>query len=156
MKFWSRTATSPAEATGPATSDFYVNSLLPNLRLFHGLDRKALNEIRSHLEWFSLPGGWPLIRQGEIGNALYVVVSGALGVFVKGADGRTELVTQLSAGAAVGEMSLLTGEKRSATLTAIRDTELLRLPKDAFEKLSTSYPILLQNLAEILARRLAL
>ncbi len=154
--FWGRLGEGQTDTADESASEFYVNSLLPNLRLFHGLDRKALQKVRSHLEWFSLPGGWPLIRQGEIGNSLFVVVSGALGVFVKGADGRTELVTQLSAGSAVGEMSLLTGEKRSATLTAIRDTELLRLPKEAFDKLTADYPVLLHNLAEILARRLAI
>lgn len=154
-KFWVRTPDDDTDIIDADQSASYVNSLLPNLNLFRGLDSKALSEIRGKLEWFSLPGGWPLIRQGEIGNALYVVVSGALGVFVRGSDGRTEMVTQLSAGAAVGEMSLLTGEKRSATLTAIRDTELLCLPKDAFEQLSKTYPTLLQNLAAILARRLA-
>ncbi len=155
-KLWDRVVEKQPDPTDRSSAEFYVNSLLPSLRLFHGLDRRALEEVRSHLVWFSLPGGWPLIRQGEVGNSLFVVVSGALGVFVRGADGRTELVTQLSAGAAVGEMSLLTGEKRSATLTAIRDTELLRLPKEAFDKLSETYPILLHNLAEILARRLAI
>ena len=156
QKFWDRIAPSEVAPIPETASEFYINSLLPNLRLFYGLDKKALKEIRASLEWFSLPGGWPLIRQGEIGDSLFVIVSGALGVFIKGADGRTELVTQLSTGAAVGEMSLLTGEKRSATLTAIRDTELLRLPKEAFERLSAAYPILLHNLAAILAQRLAI
>lgn len=155
LKFWDRVAEPRRSAVDENASDFYVNSLLPSLRIFYGLDQKSLAKVHAHLEWFSLPGGWPLIRQGEVGHSLYIVVSGALGVFVRGTDGRTELVTQLSTGDAVGEMSLLTGEKRSATLTAIRDTELLRLPKEAFDELSREFPVLVHNLAEILARRLA-
>jgi NTE family protein len=64
------------------------------------------------------------------------------------------LVATIPAGETVGEMSLLTGESHSATLVALRDTELLRLGEKSFDMLLTRYPRVMLNLLKIVVRRL--
>jgi len=132
----------------------HVETRLCSLALFAELDDAALTEISDYLDWMSLPGGRPLVVEGERGDALFVVLSGALGIEVDEKDGRQHTVTKISTGGLVGELSLITGAPRSATLVALRDTELLRLSKQAFDRVSEKYPQLLKNMLALLAGRL--
>src|SRR6185437_7406534 len=74
--------------------------------------------------------------------------------FIETDNGPKRLVATIPAGETVGEMSLLTGESHSATLVALRDTELLRLGPEAFDMLLTRYPRIMLNLLKIVVRRL--
>ncbi len=122
--------------------------------LFVGVDASTLAAIESALEWFSLPAGSILFREGDAGDDLYVVVSGRLEARVRnGQDGET-VVAQIAAGEVVGEMALISGEPRSATVVARRDSELVRLTKTAFETLIERYPKAMLPLSRLVVRRL--
>ena len=88
---------------------------------------QALRRLLAEADWFGLPGGTHLARDGENDRAVFLVVTGSLGVFIDEDNSAKRLVATIPAGETVGEMSLLTGESHSATLRALRDTELLRL-----------------------------
>lgn len=100
--------------------------------------------------WFGLPGGRPLYKQGEPADAMYLLVSGSLGSF----DGPTVLTRLISAGDSVGEISLVSGENRQATVRALRDSELLRLDRAAFEALVSRYPQAMLGVARVAIARL--
>ena len=94
-------------------------------------------------------------REGENDRAVFLVVTGSLGVFVSEDEGPRRLVATIPAGETVGEMSLLTGEPHSASLVvALRDTELLRIGPKAFDLLLTRYPRVMLNLLKLVVRRL--
>src|SRR5277367_367851 len=95
----------------------------------------ALKRLLAEANWFGLPGGMLLKRDGENDRALFLVVTGALGVFVDDEKGKRRLVAHIPAGETVGEMSLISGEAHSAQLVALRDTELLRISRDGFDSL---------------------
>lgn len=101
-----------------------------------------------------LPAGKTLFEMGDHGTALYLVVSGSLGVYVPGADGGNRLIALIRPGETVGEMSLISGLPRSATVIAIRDTEMLRLTKGKFDRLVAAEPKLAQGLNKLLVHRL--
>jgi len=122
--------------------------------LLKDVGEPALRRLLSEAEWFGLPGGTKLPREGEDGSAVFVVVTGSLGVFLQDARGPRRLVATIPAGETVGEMSLLTGESHSATVVALRDTELLRLGPHAFDMLITRYPRVMLNLLKIVMHRL--
>ena len=82
-----------------------------------------------------LPAGRDLFCEGDPGDALYLVMSGSLGVYVKSSTTEHRLISMVGPGETVGEMALISGQPRSATVTAIRDTELLRLAKSRFDRL---------------------
>ncbi|KRF01198.1 hypothetical protein ASG87_12380 [Frateuria sp. Soil773] len=118
-----------------------IVSLLARNPLFAMLDRAALEGLSAQLGWFCLPGGRPLFEPGEPADALYLLKSGSLGVFA-GDDGAHpgEPLHLVTAGECVGEISLLGGSARNRGVRALRDSELLRLDRAAFEALVGRYP----------------
>src|SRR6195256_4828340 len=140
-----------------SSESFFPESLKQRLKSFGLLDDigdVALRRLLSEADWFGLPGGTQLARDGEHDRAVFLVVTGSLGVFVSDDNSPKRLVATIPAGETVGEMSLLTGESHSATLVALRDTELLRVGPKAFDMLLTRYPRIMLNLLKIVVRRL--
>jgi NTE family protein len=135
--------------------------MIPNHRLadlstsqfFAALNPATLDELQSELELVHLPGGEILFRAGAAGDSMYVVLSGRLRVSVERIDGGEEIIREIGRGESVGELALLTGEARSATIRAIRDSELAMLSRPAFERAIQSDPTLIRQLAVQLAAR---
>ena len=94
--------------------------------------------LRRHLEWVEIAGGDTLMQQGDAGDSMYIAISGRLRAYVADEDGSQRLVREISRGQIVGEMSLYTDEPRSATVLAIRDSVLVKLPKAEFAGLLAS------------------
>jgi NTE family protein len=141
----------------PADDGVFPEALRARLRgfvLFEDVGEPALRRLLSEADWFGIPGGTQLSREGDNDRAVFLVVTGSLGVFVDEEQGPRRMVATVAAGETVGEMSLLTGEAHSATLVALRDTELLRLGPRAFDMLLTRYPRVMLNLLKLMARRL--
>ncbi len=96
--------------------------------------------LLQHLQWVEIAAGETLIRQGETGDSAYLTISGRLRVYVVDEDGATRMVREVSRGEVIGEMSLYTGEPRSATVIAVRDSVLVRLAKRHFEAMLLHHP----------------
>jgi NTE family protein/lysophospholipid hydrolase len=128
-------------------------SYLSCLELFQSIDHAGLLELLPHLDSRFLPGGETLFRAGESADAMYVVLSGRLRVWLE-RGGVEQAVRELSRGQIVGELALLTGEPRSATVRAIRDTELARLSRAAFDAVRQNHPASFgQMILQIAARQ---
>ena len=127
------------------------------LNLFPFLNRvekAALSAVEAEVEWFCLPAGQTLFEEGEPADAFYLVRSGALAAFRTGADGRPELVGHVRKGEPIGEMALVEDRPHSASVYALRDSELVRLPKTAFESLTHKHASLMRELARMMLHRL--
>jgi len=118
-------------------------------------DEATLRDAEAALEWLVLPGGAVLFREGEDSDSLYILISGRLRVTVAH-EGGERTVAELGRGEMVGEMGVLTGEKRSTTVYAIRDSELVKLPQAAMNHLAEKYPQVMMRVNRILANRLRL
>ena len=114
----------------------------------------SLSAFGAGLKRMFLPGGQILFRENEVADSLYIVISGCLGVVVRGSNGRDVLVARIAAGETVGEMGLLDGGVRSATVEALRDTELLKFDKASYEDRLLRDPRSLHALISLLVRRL--
>ena len=115
-------------------SDEQLDALLPRGRVVHfGRDEK-------------------LIQQGEDGDSMFVLVDGQATVLAQGNNGPTP-VAFLKSGDCFGEMSLLTGEQRRATVIAQTDCEVVEIGKTVLAKSLKDNPALLSQLSELLARR---
>lgn len=108
---------------------------------------------RSPASWFTLTGGERLFSTGDPSDTLYVVRSGRLGVFRKEEGRETEFVGVVSAGQPVGEMSLLAGTPHTSTVVALRDSEILALPRDAFLSGARANPDIMTELARLMILR---
>lgn len=128
--------------------------LLRGLELFAGLDRVSLSKLAAHLEVVALEDGAVLFHSGDVGDALYLVRDGALGVYGMAAEGTEVRLATFRRGDAVGEMALLTGETRSATVRADGPTAVLRLERARFLALVRSDPEVALAIAATLSHRL--
>jgi CRP-like cAMP-binding protein len=81
------------------------------------------------------------------------MIKGSAEVRIYNDETHYKVVAKVEAGQFLGEMSLLTGEKRSATVIALEETECYRLGKDSFQGVLTARPQIAEHLAEVLARR---
>jgi NTE family protein len=136
----------------------YPDSLRARLRnfpLLQDIGDPALRRLLSEANWFGLPGGMMLNRDGENRQALFLIVTGSLGVIADDDHGKRRLVAHIPAGETVGEMSLLskTGTP-SADIVALRDSELLRISPEGFDALISRHPRVMLNLMRILVKRL--
>jgi NTE family protein len=110
----------------------------------------ALQVMRDCLEWVEVPGGQTLMTQGEAGDAMYLVLSGRLRAYVNDEDGMPRTSREMGRGQIIGEMSLITGQPRRATVVTIRDSVLVRLAKSAFDGLLATSP----QLAMVITRQI--
>ncbi|HVA78082.1 MAG TPA: patatin-like phospholipase family protein [Candidatus Binataceae bacterium] len=124
------------------------------LAIFAGLGADVRESICAQLEWMSIPGGWTLFEEDEPGDAMFIVLSGRLGVIANTPENGSHVIAQIAAGETVGEMALLSGEPRSARVEALRDTELLRMPRGAFDQLIDSSPRAMRFMNGLLVSRL--
>ena len=124
-----------------------------HLPLFVGLDRRTLIRVADELEWIALPGGAELFREADPPDAVYVLVAGCLGAF-RGDGDDLQLIGRIQPGETVGEMALLSGHRRTATVRALRDSEVVRFSLEAFERLARAHPEAMLAVARIAVERL--
>lgn len=144
------------------------SELTPSLKsipFLQDVPRRALRAAGREATWFSLPAGSPLFLAGETADCIYFVISGALGTFRRGPEGRTEFIGHIRAGEPVGEMALflaqdsdgdgvLEPEPHSNSVYALRDSEILRLSRKGFERLIKAEPEILEAMIRLILLRL--
>ncbi|MSQ82473.1 MAG: cyclic nucleotide-binding domain-containing protein [Myxococcales bacterium] len=110
------------------------------LPAFAGLPADVLARVVGVLEPAELQLGETLMKQGDQGDALYILESGTLRITFEAPDGQVAVERTIEAPAVVGEMALVTGENRSATVTAAVASRVLRMEKPEFERLCREHP----------------
>jgi len=140
------------DGTRPNYQDALLRSHLQGF--FGDVDPEAVERFRELLTWVDIRGGETLLQQGDPGDALYLLVSGRLRTYVSEEDGSQRMLREVPRGEIVGEMSLYTGEARSATVVAIRDSVLARLAKEDFNRLLLSSGQISVALTRQIIRRL--
>jgi small-conductance mechanosensitive channel/CRP-like cAMP-binding protein len=129
--------------------------IMRNVELFSLLSDEELEQIASNLTVAPFVRGDVITRQGAVAHWLYILVNGEADVWFEPENAtkpRRHLLT-LTAGRVFGEMGLMTGAPRSATVTARTDAECFRLDKANFEQILHSRPQLAEGFANILAQR---
>lgn len=112
------------------------------------LPPEAVGLLADRVTEVTIPMGATVFRQGDPGEALYLLVSGRAEVFLE-QDGGRKRVASLAAGDSFGEMALLSGAPRNATVEAVEPLELLRMGREAFKEVVRRSP----NLSSALERQ---
>ena len=131
-----------------------VAALLGSSDLFGGLDESILREFATRLEWLHLSSGETLMREGDPADCFYILISGRLRVVVQQEGNKEITVGEVGRGEVVGEMAILTDEPRSATVIAIRDSELMMFSREEFERLLERHPQAMMRIARQIVVRL--
>jgi NTE family protein len=125
---------------------------LDGVEIFRDLEEDERARLAAELETLTLKRGDVLVRQGEMADALYVVVTGRFLVTI---EGRRDPIAEVGPGQTIGEIAFLAGGARTATVTALRDSLVLRLGRAEFEALSAKSPSIWRTLTVAMARRVA-
>lgn len=123
--------------------------LISRVPLFAGCSKRELGEIASLADEITLPAGRKLTSEGASGHEFVVLVDGAAEVKRGG-----RLVTRLGPGDFLGEISLVTGQKRTATVTTTVPSRLLVVSAPGFRRLLRDLPSLQLKVLEAVAARL--
>ncbi len=138
------------------SSEGLTSRILETLNTYFEAEVQAGDALLDELTVRELAGGEWLLKQGDPGDALYFLVRGRLQAWAQDPDGtdRGRFLNEIVPGDSVGELSLLTGAPRAVGIQAIRDSLLIRLDREAFERLSHSHPALVMRLATNVANLL--
>lgn len=118
------------------------------------LDDQARAALVAAGSWRRFQPGEFLMRQGGASRALYVLAEGRVRVVMSTADGDELLVAVLGPGQAAGELSVLDGQPRSATVIALEPVRALRVEGNAFGRFLLSRPALVVGMLRVLSGRL--
>ncbi len=127
--------------------------LIERIPLFSELDEASRQNLVGSMKVHSLPMDVPVVRQGEEGDSLFVVSAGKVRVMIDVPDRGTEEVAKLGVGNYFGEMSLLAGEPRSASVIAHTACQLLEIDKAALAPIFDRHPQLIDTMARQVAER---
>jgi small-conductance mechanosensitive channel/CRP-like cAMP-binding protein len=133
-------------------------AVLRRIELFAGFSDAEREALAGHLTHAPFLAGETLTRQGDVAHWLYLVVSGEVEVvFDAGGGQRHELGTIRGGapGAFFGEMGLLTGAPRTASVVATTDVECYRLDKEGLEGVLKARPAIAEEISEVMAQRKA-
>ena len=131
-----------------------LEALLEESPVFSALDAGARAFVAARLEAQTVPGGTVLLRQGDLGDCMYLVAIGRFRVSMIRPDGTEAPIAEIGRGEVVGELALITTEPRTATVTALRDGSVLRLSTEAYAELVQRHPDALRSISTAVVRRL--
>jgi len=127
-------------------------SILREEALFSCLSDEQLNQLVTQARLSTFGRGEPVIEEGAAGDSMFVLLRGAANVFVS-KNGSKIQVASLRAGDCFGEMSLLTGEPRSATVRADGDCYVMEIGKPVMAEVLSTAPSCMEQLSQLLAQR---
>jgi CRP-like cAMP-binding protein len=131
-----------------------VNQVLKKVPFFQTLGKESMDFIVDRLKFHSFENGVDVVKIGDPGDTMFIVVAGEVDVLIKGADGGESKVAVIGPGNYFGEMALMTGEPRSATIRTNRECEMFSLHKDDFDIILEKYPSISLSLGKIMSQRL--
>lgn len=131
-----------------------ITELLQRVPLFSELSAEDLQRVAQVAIPRSYPADTRVFHEGDPGDACYIVRTGSCRVTREHPDGRAITLANLGPGAIFGELAMLDGESRSASVEATQDTELLALPATDVRALIRSHPQMAEKLVVALTRRL--
>ncbi|MEI7842498.1 MAG: mechanosensitive ion channel family protein [Gallionellaceae bacterium] len=129
---------------------------LRKVELFSQMNEKELHSLAERLKFSPFAKGNIVARQGdERSHWLYIIINGEAEVYLELAQGERRVLSTLGKGDFFGEMGLMTGAPRSASVIAKSNVECYRLDKEAFEEVMQARPTIAEEISHILVKRRA-
>lgn len=123
--------------------------------IFGPVDATAMAQIRPRMTTHEIPSGTVLMRQGDPSDSIYIVLSGRLRATLQRDNGPAIMLGEIGRGEPIGEMGVISGAPRGATVTALRDSVLMRLAAADFTELLQKSPAFALPLARKLIERMS-
>jgi CRP-like cAMP-binding protein len=130
-----------------------VISELTRVSLFERLDKAVLDQLEGLAHRQRYPAGTAVFFQDDPSDSLYIVLSGSAKIFQTSEDGQDRILRILRGGDAFGELAMIEGRPRSASVQTLEDTEMLVLARKDFAAFAKQHPDLLWTLLAALAEQ---
>jgi hypothetical protein len=147
-------ATLDANAAMASLTTIEKMMLLRQVPIFTELDADDLEELSDIVEERIFAADAIVFREGDAGDAVYLIVRGRVQIYVGGGDRPEKVLNELGAGACIGEMAVLDREPRSASVRALERTRALRLPGEGFKRVMSERPEMSEAIVSELVRRM--
>ena len=134
----------------------FERELMTDLRQvdwLHGLSDEELRLLVPTVAVRQFGAGEMLVRIGEPGESMFIVRSGRAEVLGQTADGQVRHLAEIGRGVITGEMALMTGEPRNASVRAITDLEVIEMDREGFTRLFKEHPDAAASIGDIIAAR---
>jgi cAMP-dependent protein kinase regulator len=141
-----------APTPAPAPEPMFTRKV-PKSPFFEVLSDEEREALVREMELEQHDEGHVIISEGQTGSSMYVIASGEVKVFTTGKDNKPVYLAKLGEGDFFGEVSVLTGKPRTATITASQPTELLRLDKENLDDALSKHPGIRKVLDEFYRKR---
>jgi len=130
-----------------------IGKILKKVPIFRVLGKESIDFIVERLKFKSFESNEDICKSGDPGDEMYIIIDGATDIII-GDPGQEQVVATLNSGDYFGEMALLTGETRSATVRAKETTETFVLYKNDFDVILERFPSISLSMGKIVSQRL--
>lgn len=131
-----------------------LSALLPEHSIFASCSDEELADIILHGVYQTFKKGRDIVAQGDEGTSLVILLTGTARISMVASNGREIILDYAEPGSVIGEIALLDGGERTASVTALEDVTGLRLSRDSFESIVTRHKGMALRILRELARRL--
>jgi len=129
-----------------------INSALG--KIAQGVDPLTIEELKKDISWKTLNDSEILFEEGDVGDSCYIVMSGRVQAIINHGKDNELILGELKKGDIIGDMALITGEKRSATIKATKLSRLIYISKKSFDHVMYNNPKALMEVSKALINRL--
>lgn len=136
----------PEEAARPEV-------VVQEMDIFSPFSDKARSQIAERMHPHRFPAGTTIVKQGDTGGSLYVIIEGVVGIWIAFEEGKPIEVARMGAGSFFGEMELLTGEPRTASVITIQETQVFEITKEIIAPVIRERPDVVQRISKIMKGR---
>ena len=119
-----------------------------------GVDQKTIDELKKNMSWKTLNDSDILFNEGDNGDSCYIIMSGRVKAIKNYGQDNEIILGELKKGDIIGDMALITGEKRSATIKALKLSRLIYISKKSFDTVMYNNPKALMEVSKALINRL--
>ncbi|RMG61283.1 MAG: response regulator [Calditrichaeota bacterium] len=134
---------------------FQISEVLKKVPFFRTLSKDGLSFIVERLRFKPFDANQVICRVGDPGDKMYIIINGSVDVIVEAPEtGHKKVIATLKSGDYFGEMSLLTGEPRSATVVTREPSEMFILSKEDFDVIVERFPSISLSMGKIMSQRL--
>jgi len=131
-----------------------ISKVLKKVPIFRMLGKESIDFIVERLKFKAYDKDSVICKVGDPGDTMFIVITGEVDIIIDTDDGVEQVVATLGAGDYVGEMALLTGGTRSATVKAVEESEMFLLHKDDFDVILERFPSISLSMGKIMSKRL--
>ncbi len=131
-----------------------ISKILKQVPIFRTLGKESIDFIVERLKFKTFDKDEVICKIGDQGDTMYIIITGNVNICIYSADGKEQVVATLGPSEYFGEMALLTGEPRSATVKATEPAEMFLLYKNDFDVILERFPSISLSMGKIVSKRL--